>query len=91
MQSVDDLGRELWGEVLSFQTAPGADTPFAFAVISDTQGNPKVSGRVAQHADDGDIYSMSRLRWLPARLPCAGPAHTPSSTMAALTSAVTVT
>ena len=75
VQSVDDLGRELWGEVLSFQTAPGADTPFAFAVISDTQGNPKVSGRVAQHAwglrpnfllHPGDLVSTGTVKqqWL---------------------------
>ncbi|MGC6489218.1 MAG: metallophosphoesterase, partial [Planctomycetota bacterium] len=75
VQSVDDLGRELWGEVLSFQTAPGADTPFAFAVISDTQGNPKVSGRVAEHAwglrpnfllHPGDLVSTGTVKqqWL---------------------------
>lgn len=50
VETVDDLGRRLWGEVLSFQTAPDKDVPFAFAVISDTQGNPKVSGQVAKHA-----------------------------------------
>ena len=75
VQSVDDLDRELWGEVLSFQTAPGADTPFAFAVISDTQGNPKVSGRVAEHAwglrpnfllHPGDLVSTGTVKqqWL---------------------------
>lgn len=75
VQSVDDLGRELWGEVLSFQTAPGAETPFAFAVISDTQGNPQVSGRVAEHAwglrpnfllHPGDLVSTGTVKqqWL---------------------------
>ena len=75
VQSVDDLGRELWGDVLSFQTAPSADTPFAFAVISDTQGNPKVSGRVAEHAwglrpnfllHPGDLVSTGTVKqqWL---------------------------
>jgi len=75
VQSVDDLGRELLGEVLSFQTAPDADTPFAFAVISDTQGNPKVSGRVAEHAwglrpnfvlHPGDLVSTGTVKqqWL---------------------------
>ncbi|MFT7618327.1 MAG: putative phosphodiesterase [Planctomycetota bacterium] len=48
--SVDDLGRELRSPILSFQTAPAADVPFAFAIISDTQGNPKVSGAMAKFA-----------------------------------------
>ena len=75
VQSVDDRGRELWGDVLSFQTAPTADTPFAFAVISDTQGNPRVSGRVAGHAwwlrpnfllHPGDLVSTGTVKqqWL---------------------------
>jgi len=75
VQSVDDLGRELLSEVLSFQTAPDADAPFAFAVISDTQGNPKVSGRVAEHAwglrpnfllHPGDLVSTGTVKqqWL---------------------------
>ncbi|MEW4455626.1 LamG-like jellyroll fold domain-containing protein [Bremerella sp. JC817] len=34
----------------TFQTAVNRDTPFAFAVISDTQGNPAVSGKLAQFA-----------------------------------------
>lgn len=34
----------------TFQTAVLPETPFAFAVISDTQGNPKVSGQLAQFA-----------------------------------------
>ncbi|MCK5943147.1 MAG: metallophosphoesterase, partial [Planctomycetes bacterium] len=75
VQSVDDLGRELWGDVLSFQTAPDPGTPFAFAVISDTQGNPKVSGAVARHAwalrpnfvlHPGDLVSTGTVKaqWL---------------------------
>ncbi len=48
--TADDLGRELISPILSFQTAPGDDIPFAFAVLSDTQGNPKVSGALAKFA-----------------------------------------
>ncbi|MBV1928571.1 MAG: metallophosphoesterase [Gammaproteobacteria bacterium] len=48
--SIDDLGRKIQSGVLSFQTAPDDQTPFAFAVMSDTQGNPKVSGVLAKHA-----------------------------------------
>lgn len=37
-------------EVRTFQTDGGPGTPFAFAVISDTQGNPAVSEPLAQMA-----------------------------------------
>ncbi|MBA2113635.1 LamG-like jellyroll fold domain-containing protein [Bremerella alba] len=40
-------GPPLLSEVATFQTAVHKDTPFAFAVISDTQGNPTVSGKLA--------------------------------------------
>lgn len=45
-----DGERELAPGYSSFQTASLPETPFAFAVIADTQGNPKVNGRLAQHA-----------------------------------------
>lgn len=49
---VEEEGREgvLRGDVLSFQTASLAKTPFAFAVMGDTQGNPKVNGQLAAQA-----------------------------------------
>ncbi len=50
VESVDSSGDKLAGEVLTFQTAPAADTPIAFAIISDTQGNPQVAGQVAELA-----------------------------------------
>jgi len=50
VESMDDQGRLLSSPVLSFQTARTPATPFAFCVISDTQGNPEVSGRIAAHA-----------------------------------------
>lgn len=40
----------LRSEVATFQTAVKEKTPFAFAVISDTQGNPAVSGKLAGFA-----------------------------------------
>lgn len=75
VETVDDQGRRLWSDVLSFQTAPAAGEPFAFAVISDTQGNPKVSGQVAAHAwalrpnfllHPGDLVSTGTVKaqWL---------------------------
>ncbi len=40
----------LVSDVFTFQTAVKPETPFAFVVISDTQGNPTVSGQLAKHA-----------------------------------------
>ena len=50
VESTDDQGKSIASDVLTFQTANRFETPFAFAVISDTQSNPKVSGKVAQMA-----------------------------------------
>jgi len=50
VETTDSLGRRLESPILSFQTAPEAVTPFAFVVISDTQGNPEVNGRIARLA-----------------------------------------
>ncbi|MEM7474634.1 MAG: LamG-like jellyroll fold domain-containing protein [Planctomycetota bacterium] len=43
-------GVSVASDVLTFTTAVPADRPFAFAVISDTQGNPAVSGKLAEFA-----------------------------------------
>ncbi len=43
-------GQTLSSEALSFQTASQPSTPYAFAVISDTQGNPKVNGKLGEMA-----------------------------------------
>ena len=57
-------------EVATFQTACKPETPFAFAVISDTQDNPAVSGPVAELAwaqrpnfllHPGDLVSQGRM------------------------------
>lgn len=50
IESVDSAGKKLVGKVLTFQTACDKDTPFAFAIISDTQSNPKVAAKVAEMA-----------------------------------------
>lgn len=49
---LEEEGREvtLRGEISSFQTASLAKTPFAFTVMGDTQGNPKVNGELAKQA-----------------------------------------
>lgn len=43
-------GGLLESEVFTFVTAVDAETPFAFVVIGDTQGNPAVSGKLAKLA-----------------------------------------
>jgi 3',5'-cyclic AMP phosphodiesterase CpdA len=43
-------GQELKSEPSTFQTAFGPGIPLAFAVISDTQKNPKVAGAIAELA-----------------------------------------
>ncbi|MDB4544782.1 metallophosphoesterase [Akkermansiaceae bacterium] len=45
-----DAPQLLSSEVRTFQTDAGPGTPIAFAIISDTQGNPAVSGKLAQMA-----------------------------------------
>lgn len=50
VESTADNGKVVGSEVLTFQTAPDEDTPFAFAVVGDTQGNLKVAGKIAELA-----------------------------------------
>lgn len=47
VESVADDGSVVESDVRTFVTAVNRETPFAFAVISDTQGNPEVSGKIA--------------------------------------------
>lgn len=42
VSATDDTGRTITSELSSFQTANKPETPFAFGVIADTQGNPTV-------------------------------------------------
>ncbi len=48
--STDADGDTIESDVRTFQTANKPDTPFAFAVISDTQSNPPVARKVAEMA-----------------------------------------
>lgn len=41
---------EFRSELLSFQTASKSSSPFSFVIIADTQGNPKVNGKIANLA-----------------------------------------
>lgn len=49
---VEEEGRDdaIRGEICSFQTASLASSPFAFAVMGDTQGNPTVNGKLSEFA-----------------------------------------
>ena len=49
---VDDLGRALESDVLSFQTAAPRGVPVTFALLSDTQDNPEVCAQLADHIWD---------------------------------------
>ncbi|HAW96436.1 MAG: metallophosphoesterase [Phycisphaerae bacterium] len=49
---VDDMGRPLVSDVLSFQTAASRGVPVTFALLSDTQDNPEVCSTLATHIWD---------------------------------------
>ena len=46
----DEAGAKVESEIYSFQTAPPADRPWAFAIIGDTQRNPEVTRKCAEGA-----------------------------------------
>ena len=50
VESVTPGGKSYESEAAAFRTAVDQDTPYAFAVISDTQGNPTVSKQIAELA-----------------------------------------
>ena len=49
-ETVTDEGESIYSDGYSFTTAVNEETPFAFAVIGDTQGNPKVCGQLCKLA-----------------------------------------
>jgi predicted phosphodiesterase len=49
-ETVNKDGVKLTSPVSTFETAPQHDSPIAFAIISDTQGNPEVSNKMAKFA-----------------------------------------
>ncbi|MDA0834818.1 MAG: metallophosphoesterase [Planctomycetota bacterium] len=52
LTTTDDGNESLGSDVMTFQTAVEPGGPFAFAVMCDTQGNPTVSGILANYAWD---------------------------------------
>jgi len=75
VESRTPAGTSFLSEPATFKTAVKKETPYAFAVISDTQGNPKVSKQIAELAwgqrpsfllHPGDLVSTGKNRehWL---------------------------
>ncbi len=50
VETTNDAGQKVASGVSTFATAVQPGTPFAYAVISDTQYNPVVSGKLSEHA-----------------------------------------
>lgn len=50
VETEDEAGRTIASPVSTFSTAVEPGTPFAFAVISDTQFNPEVAVKLSRHA-----------------------------------------
>ena len=50
VETVGGEGQRIESGVSTFSTAVNESTPFAFAVISDTQGNPIVNAKLCRHA-----------------------------------------
>ena len=84
VESEDSEGRILVSPILTFQTAVEEGTPFAFAVISDTQSNPVVSGEIAEMAWEmrphflvhpGDLVGTgsNKRHWLKEFFPSMNP------------------
>ena len=84
VESTDSEGRDLTSPILTFQTAVQEGTPFAFAVISDTQSNPAVSGKIAEMAwgmrphflvHPGDLVGTgtNKRHWLKEFFPSMNP------------------
>jgi acid phosphatase type 7 len=49
VESVDSEGRKLESPLLTFRTAPKSDRAIRFTVVGDTQDQPKVNTRIAEH------------------------------------------
>ncbi|WP_442484957.1 LamG-like jellyroll fold domain-containing protein [Aeoliella sp. SH292] len=50
VESTDDSGQQITSDVSTFSTAVLPGTPFAYVVISDTQGSPVVASQLSKHA-----------------------------------------
>jgi hypothetical protein len=50
VESQDDKGQQVQSPLLTLRTACAEDQAYAFVVIGDTQDQPKIASRIAQHA-----------------------------------------
>lgn len=48
VSSTDEMGKTITSELYQFMTAVKADSAFSFAIIGDTQRNPKVTGQITK-------------------------------------------
>lgn len=69
VETVDESGEGVYSDGFTFSTAVDEATPYAFAVIGDTQGNPEVSAKLSKLAwaqrpsfavHAGDLVSTGR-------------------------------
>ncbi len=49
VESTDAAGKKLESGLLTFKTAPEADRAIRFTILGDTQDQPKVNNRIAEH------------------------------------------
>jgi predicted phosphodiesterase len=49
VESVDDQGRKLESELFTFRTAPEGPAAIRFTIVGDTQDQPHVNKRIAEH------------------------------------------
>lgn len=49
VESVDEKGKKLESKLLTFRTAPEKDKAIRFTIVGDTQDQPKVNTRIAEH------------------------------------------
>lgn len=49
IESVDDQGRKVESPLLTFRTAPDTERAIRFTIVGDTQDQPKVNTRIAEH------------------------------------------
>lgn len=49
VESVDDKGRRLESSLLTFRTAPDTNRSIRFTVVGDTQDQPQINKRIAEH------------------------------------------
>lgn len=52
VESVDNTGKKLESELMTFKTAPDTDRAIRFTILGDTQDQPHINKRIAEHMWD---------------------------------------